>query len=103
MVNHWFLVACNSFVHIFVYGYFALSTMGYTVTWKKYITLMQIGQFVADIAYAIMLPVHMKTGSTNGDYGPFLFGNFIGITFIALFSNVYLNITRASKPTPPAC
>ena len=42
MTNHWFLVAANSFVHVFVYGYFALSTLGYTVRWKKYITLLQV-------------------------------------------------------------
>jgi hypothetical protein len=36
------LVILNSFVHVFVYGYFAAATVKVEVPWKKYITLLQI-------------------------------------------------------------
>jgi hypothetical protein len=186
MTNHWFLVLANSFVHVFVYGYFALSTMGYTVVWKKYITLLQVRgcarpglvpcaaspphvlthgcacecergagaslhtgravhrkgvhvggqcvwgggwggvaagaspgcvspvshaharvrcsaaiqilQFVADIVFAMAYPPMKSMGWTHGDDGPFILGNFIGLTFIVLFAQVYRGIARE----PPA-
>ncbi len=55
---------------------------------------MQISQFVADIGYAIVLPYQIKRDQTHGDYGPFLFGNVIGVVFVVLFTDVYVSIAR---------
>lgn len=97
MTNHWFLVFANSFVHVFVYGYFVCSTLGITVPFKPYITLLQISQFVADIAYAFIFPVCKQLGWTHGDWGPVLLGYAVGLVFIVLFYDVYKSIKRQQR------
>lgn len=41
----------NSFVHIWMYYYYAVSTLGYYPWWRKYLTGLQIYQFVSGVAY----------------------------------------------------
>ncbi|XP_059146320.1 elongation of very long chain fatty acids protein 7-like, partial [Physella acuta] len=46
----------NSFVHVIMYSYYALSALGPEMRkylwWKKYLTKLQIGQFVVLLIYA---------------------------------------------------
>ncbi|NXB59504.1 ELOV4 protein, partial [Struthidea cinerea] len=46
-----FIGMLNSFVHIFVYGYYALASLGlrmcWHVWWKRYLAILQLCQFVA--------------------------------------------------------
>ncbi len=62
-----------------------------------YVGCAQISQFVVDIAFAAMYPFLKKWKWTHGDDGPFMLGNFIGITFIVLFLQVYFSIARESE------
>jgi len=39
-------IVLNSFVHLVMYSYYFLSTLGYNAWWKNYITLLQMGQFL---------------------------------------------------------
>lgn len=94
MYNHWMLVMVNSFVHIFVYGYFLAACLKIPVPWKRYITLLQITQFVAALLYALPFPYFKTMGQTRGDWEVWLFGQFIGLAFIGLFLQVYLEIKR---------
>ncbi|CAG2170236.1 unnamed protein product [Oppiella nova] len=52
-------IMLNSFVHTVMYGYYALSAMGKGVQkylwWKRYITQLQLVQFVVFIAYGVMV------------------------------------------------
>jgi len=41
----------NSFVHIFMYYYYTVSTIGHSPWWKKYLTGLQIYQFVSGVLY----------------------------------------------------
>mmetsp|Transcript_27773 Transcript_27773/g.54682 ORF Transcript_27773/g.54682 Transcript_27773/m.54682 type:complete len:103 (-) Transcript_27773:127-435(-) len=91
------LVMVNSFVHIFVYGYFLAASLKVTVPWKHYITLLQITQFVAAIIYALPFPFVKIWGNTPGDWEVWIFGQFIGAAFIFLFSQVYFDIKRKAK------
>ena len=90
MLNHWPLVALNSFVHIFVYGYFFANSLKIPVPWKRYITLLQISQFVVDMLYSLPFPFLKHLDLINGDWGPWLFGQFIGATFLVLFTDIYI-------------
>jgi hypothetical protein len=90
MYNHWALVVLNTFVHIFVYGYFAANTLKIPVPWKSAITILQISQFVIDMAFALPFPYMKWNGMTQGDWGPWLIGQFIGVSFVVLFTRVYL-------------
>lgn len=52
-----FVVCLNSFVHVFMYAYYFLAALGPSfrqlLWWKKYLTMMQIVQFVLLFAHAV--------------------------------------------------
>jgi hypothetical protein len=49
----------NSFIHVVMYSYYALSSLGPNVQkylwWKKYITIMQLWQFVIYAMYGALV------------------------------------------------
>uniref|UniRef100_A0A8C5TEP2 Elongation of very long chain fatty acids protein n=1 Tax=Malurus cyaneus samueli TaxID=2593467 RepID=A0A8C5TEP2_9PASS len=51
-----FIGMLNSFVHIFMYGYYALASLGPRMRrylwWKRYLTILQLCQFVAVAAHS---------------------------------------------------
>jgi len=47
----WTSAFWNSFVHIWMYYYYSVSTLGYSPWWKKYLTGLQIYQFVSGVLY----------------------------------------------------
>lgn len=50
----WIFITLNSFIHTIMYSYYILTTLGYKPTGKKYITYMQIAQFVVGISIALV-------------------------------------------------
>ncbi|XP_074109982.1 very long chain fatty acid elongase AAEL008004-like [Cotesia typhae] len=79
----------NTFVHIVMYGYYLLATLGPRIQpylwWKKYLTALQITQFVLIIIHAFQL-LFIKC-----DY-PKAFAGWIGlhgILFFFLFKSFY--------------
>eukprot|EP01104_Vermistella_antarctica_P000741 TRINITY_DN1085_c0_g2_i1.p1 TRINITY_DN1085_c0_g2~~TRINITY_DN1085_c0_g2_i1.p1 ORF type:complete len:290 (-),score=72.58 TRINITY_DN1085_c0_g2_i1:249-1118(-) len=86
----------NSFVHVWMYGYYALAAMGIQPWWKKYITQMQMIQFLLNIGHAITsllqpsdtCPFPRWMGYCNITYALSLF---------ALFMNFYLRSYRPQK------
>lgn len=80
----------NTFVHIFMYAYYMLAAMGPKVQrylwWKKYLTVMQMIQFVLVMVHSFQL--FFK----NDCNYPIGFAYFIGahaVMFYFLFSNFY--------------
>ncbi|KAK9708245.1 hypothetical protein K7432_009760 [Basidiobolus ranarum] len=49
----WIFVVFNSFIHTIMYFYYMLTCLGYSPPGKKYLTTMQITQFVIGISIAI--------------------------------------------------
>lgn len=80
----------NTFVHIIMYTYYMLAAMGPKVQkylwWKKYLTLLQMVQFVLVMVHAFQLLFR------NDCNYPVYFAYFIGahaVLFYFLFSNFY--------------
>ena len=46
-VDAYFGACCNATIHVMMYSYYALAALGFRCTWKKYLTLAQMVQFVA--------------------------------------------------------
>lgn len=86
----------NTFVHIFMYAYYMLAAMGPKVQkylwWKKYLTLLQMVQFVLVMVHAFQLLIR------NDCNYPIYFAYFIGahaVLFYFLFSNFYKQAYKA--------
>jgi hypothetical protein len=57
----WVPIGLNLCVHVAMYYYYAVTTLGYKVWWKRHLTTMQIVQFVIDVvvcSWATALKVH---------------------------------------------
>lgn len=96
----------NSFVHIWMYYYYSISTLGYTSWWKKYLTGLQIYQFVSGVLYTAVyfyyyfgdikisivdgykISVDFKQGCTGELWA--VVGMFaVNCSFLYLFSNFF--------------
>lgn len=67
MVLQWIIVVVNCLVHVAMYYYYAMSSMGIRVWWKKYITMAHIIQFIIYISST--WPYPFLYFSTNGCSG----------------------------------
>lgn len=95
----------NSFVHIFMYFYYAVSTLGYNPSWKKHLTALQIFQFLSGVVYTAIyfyyyirsiaftfdgyIPkVTIEQGCT-GDLRAILFMFSVNCSFLLLFGKFF--------------
>jgi len=76
----WVPISLNLFTHIVMYYYYALTALGYRPWWKRWVTTIQIVQFVIDIvaAYACVfllwisfIPATEGTRWANGCEGTY--------------------------------
>lgn len=77
--------ACvNSFIHIIMYGYYTLTLLNIPCPWKKWITNMQMIQFVACFSHSVyaartgILPIYLP-----------IYQGFVMINMLVLFSQFY--------------
>jgi len=87
-------VVLNSFVHLVMYSYYFLSTLGYNAWWKNYITLLQMGQFLIMNVQAIYI-LYFKCPFPHNITWMYLF--YI-ISLFLLFQNFYVK-TYTKKPS----
>ncbi|CAD1469485.1 unnamed protein product, partial [Heterotrigona itama] len=92
-----FLGVINAFVHIIMYGYYMLASIGPHMNkylwWKKYITMLQLVQFV-------LIAIHTSQLFFNGCNFPLLLATLLMINtlwFIYLFSAFYVNTYKQDK------
>ncbi|GMI23524.1 hypothetical protein TeGR_g9068 [Tetraparma gracilis] len=49
--DSYFGALLNSWIHVMMYGYYALALMGIRCPWKKYLTMAQLAQFASVMVY----------------------------------------------------
>jgi len=86
-------IILNGFVHLVMYSYYFMSTLGYNAWWKNYITLLQLFQFVLMNVQAIWDLAHGCPYPRNITW----FYLFYIISLFALFMNFYIR-TYSKKP-----
>lgn len=92
----------NSFVHTIMYTYYFLATFGPKIQpylwWKKYLTSLQIAQFVLILIQLTTIPL---SSNEQCQYPRgFLYVAFAGaILFLWLFYTYYIDTYNTSKPT----
>lgn len=90
MVSQWILVVANSSVHVLMYYYYAMATIGVSVWWKKYITQAQIIQFIIDLTATWPYPLlYHSAAGCSGSMRGWLFGQAVGVSFFKLFRDFY--------------
>lgn len=107
----WVPMSVNLFVHIFMYYYYARVSMGANIWWKKYMTTLQITQFLIDLA-AVYYCTFYRLGQTyypeltggvtcHGTEGAAIFGcallSSYLLLFIQFFQKTYSNKASAGK------
>jgi len=86
----------NSFVHVWMYGYYLLATLGYEAWWKRYLTMLQISQLTVFVLQGITIwlvpdnPRFAFIGVLNSTYA---------LTLLVLFLKFYKS-SYAAKPKP---
>lgn len=92
----WYVILANCVVHVIMYTYYALAADGRHVWWKKYITMMQLGQFISELVLIIPVSVAYKhiagyDCSGSGAYtilATGILGSFL-VLFLRFFSKTY--------------
>ncbi|PVU98097.1 hypothetical protein BB561_000110 [Smittium simulii] len=98
----WFVCSVNLFVHVIMYYYYYLASRGIRVSWKKYLTSMQISQFIIDINLVYFcLYTHMayhnfpslpNVGDCRGTRQSAYFGCFLLSTYLFLFVQFFIKV-----------
>jgi len=94
----WITSFNNATVHVFMYYYFAMSALGKQVSWRRYLTTMQIIQFVVDSATSLPFLYYYLVGiPCRGNISAWLVANFTGLSFLWLFVDFYRNNYESQK------
>lgn len=81
----------NTAVHVLMYYFYACQALKVNVWWKRYLTTMQIVQFVVDISINVSWAYYTLNGSTcSGSWFGFWFGMGVLNSFLVLFINFYI-------------
>jgi len=80
----WIPITLNLFVHVLMYYYYAATSIGKQVWWKKYLTALQIYQFVIDIIFCWGALILLKV------FGVFCYGTIWAAWFGSSLLSSYL-------------
>jgi len=87
----WITVFNNSVIHIFMYYYYMMQSLGHNVWWKKYLTTGQIIQFAIDCTTSIPFFLLWKNNQPcRGTIEAWIVGNLGGFSLFFLFINFYI-------------
>ncbi|KAG8708407.1 hypothetical protein FRC08_018916 [Ceratobasidium sp. 394] len=101
----WVPIVLNLTVHVFMYYYYWATAGGRKIWWKKYLTTMQITQFIIDLVavyfasysyFSATYWPHLPTfGTCSGTEGAALFGCGLLTSYLFLFIDFYMRTYKA--------
>lgn len=101
MQIQWISVSANCLVHSFMYYYYFVATLGIQPWWKRYLTLLQIFQFIITTTFNLYWGyAYLQGYNPSGTVFGFWFGMFIINSFLVLFINFYMKSYK--NPNSPA-
>merc|ERR1712130_1050270 len=96
----WITSFNNTAVHIIMYYYFAIYALGQRPWWKKYLTSLQILQFVIDMSSSIpFIVIYMMGIPCRGELYAWILANLTGVALLLLFMNFYRQTYNRPPPT----
>ncbi|KAG6899503.1 hypothetical protein C0993_009678 [Termitomyces sp. T159_Od127] len=107
----WTVIVLNLAVHVIMYYYYYATAGGAKIWWKKYLTTMQITQFVIDLVlvyfgtYSHMIFKYFPdtlpfVGDCAGSEGAAVFGCALLTSYLGLFINFYLQTYKRPVSFP---
>lgn len=97
------LPSTNMFVHIIMYAYYGLATFGPNVQrflwWKKYLTTMQISQFVLLLIHCTQPIIFYNRPNCKYPITMVIVNFCIGVTFLSLFVSFYRQAYKGNTQT----
>jgi len=96
----WVPITANLVVHVIMYYYYTLSTLGIRSWWKPYLTVLQIVQFVVDVIfcyYASYVHFFLPHWGCNGTSLAAIFGSGLLSIYLALFVDFFVRTYFASS------
>lgn len=103
----WVPIVLNLFVHVVMYWYYFLTSLGQTVRWKKWVTKLQIVQFILDLGFIYFATYNKLVSHFNidlpfcGDCFGTMSSNLMGCgiitSYLVLFSLFYKQIYTKSR------
>eukprot|EP00041_Stephanoeca_diplocostata_P023039 m.559588 g.559588 ORF g.559588 m.559588 type:complete len:264 (+) comp22206_c0_seq2:119-910(+) len=81
----WWCCFVNSFIHTIMYSYYLASTLGIRVWFKKYITSLQIIQFMTGLVYSAAYLWQEHTHGCAGNPMGCYISNLVNISFLVMF------------------
>lgn len=103
----WVPITLNLIVHTFMYWYYAMASIGIQCWWKKYLTTMQIIQFVLDIGFcyfctAVLLLAENGTlpFGCHGTRIAAFFGSGLLTSYLYLFIDFFRKTYGPKSATP---
>jgi len=86
----WIVILLNLFVHTVMYFYYAMAALKIKMPWKRIVTIMQIVQFILDLAACYTAwAVHNFYGKCFGTNRAGIVGCFILTSYLYLFVDFY--------------
>ncbi|ORX87731.1 GNS1/SUR4 membrane protein [Basidiobolus meristosporus CBS 931.73] len=95
----WVPITLNLIVHVLMYYYYYRATSGARIWWKKYLTTLQITQFVLDLGFVYFctytyfafnhFPYMPNMGTCSGTIGAALFGCALLSSYLVLFISFF--------------
>jgi len=103
IVMGWITTFQNSGVHILMYYYYAMSSLGFRIWWRQYLTTIQIIQFAIDCLSSLpFLYFYSNKIPCRGSIQAWMCANFLGISFFVLFLHFYFtNYKRTDSISKP--
>ncbi|KAM0752163.1 fatty acid elongase [Meredithblackwellia eburnea MCA 4105] len=107
----WVPIVLNLTVHVLMYYYYFATTAGMKIWWKKYLTTMQITQFVIDLFVVVTYNLFVSRyfsrtlpfcGSCAGTKRAAIFGCSLLTSYLFLFIAFYKKTYNAKKAAPQA-
>lgn len=98
-------VLANTGVHVIMYYYYYLCSVGRRPSWASYITILQIFQFMVSFLLAVPYVIYSYDEAGCQGWWGFLIALFINASFLYLFVDFYrkrYNSTNAKKRTKKA-
>jgi fatty acid elongase 3 len=100
----WVPIFINLWVHVFMYYYYAMSAVGVRIWWKKYLTSLQIAQFVIDVsvityAYYIFIRGGWSPEACYGTSTGAIVGLAVLLSYLLLYVSIFIHI--ALPPCAP--